>query len=397
MARPTFRSGRWHKARVSAKNLARQLHRRVGATLSPAASARSDLACRRAFHLRPGLPPPLPALRWTVAPRRWQSAASAGTSSSSSSYGVGVDPKEKPWSELNERQRKVVAELGWDSAEAWDANEEHEHWFRELPAKLRSKAKSIGLDEQLWDTKKFLASPEGRKNDAGMWLILAAAAVLAAAGAAVYELMRTADETRRRAAVWQKTDWSELAEEEQAAVSALGLGIDSETGWQKRFDLCASVSWDVIAEVEARAAAALSMGMAAESWPPVAEPEEGEVQDVLAELASAADAAETFSLTLAAAQKLAPGRPSVSLGIVLDREEGIVTAAPHAYESLDLIGRRLLAVEGQNVSNDAGVTAEERAAVMMRALMGRSAGESIDLTFSCYDDAPAAAAADVAS
>ena len=74
-----------------------------------------------------------------------------------------------------------------------------------------------------------------------------------------------------------------------------------------------------------------------------------------------------------------------------------VTAAPHAYESLDLIGRRLLAVEGQNVSNDAGVTAEERAAVMMRALMGRSAGESIDLTFSCYDDAPAAPAADVAS
>eukprot|EP01043_Picozoa_sp_COSAG02_P097903 COSAG02_NODE_34094_length_489_cov_1.592308_1_plen_50_part_10 len=42
-----------------------------------------------------------------------------------SRYGVGVDPREKPWSQLNERQQKVVADLGWDAV-TWDDNKEHE-------------------------------------------------------------------------------------------------------------------------------------------------------------------------------------------------------------------------------------------------------------------------------
>jgi hypothetical protein len=286
-----------------------------------------------------------------------------------------VDPREKPWSQLNERQQKVVADLGWDAA-TWDDNKEHEQWFRELPTKMRSKAKSIGLDEQQWDTKKFLASPEGRKSDMGTAWIFAVAALLAAAGAAILNIVRTADERRRRAAVWQKSEWSELSGEEQAAVSALGLGIEGDACWRNRFEICAPVAWNTLAQEEARLAAAQSLGAGPELWPPVLE-KPAENEDVLADLASAADATETFSLKLRSGMK----NPSeASLGIKLDRA-GVVTAVPSALDGLQLGGRQLLDVEGVDVS-DSAMTADERASTLQSLLQSRSPGESIDLTFS---------------
>lgn len=292
-------------------------------------------------------------------------------------YGVGVDPREKPWSQLNERQRQVVADLGWGAA-TWDDNLEHDLWFRELSAKMRSKAKSIGLDEQQWDTKKFLASPEGRKSESGTaWKILAVAtALLAVAAAAVVKIMRAADERRRLAAVWQKQEWSELSREEQAAVSALALEIEGDASWRNRFEICARVPWDCLVQQETRAAAAQSLGVGPESWPP-ALGKLAEDEDVLADLASAADATETFSLKLRPCTK----NPSAaSTGITLDRA-GVVTAVPSTLDGLQLGGRQLLFVEGVDVSASA-MTADERASALQTLLLSRSPGQTIDLTFS---------------
>ena len=59
----------------------------------------------------------------------------------------------KAWAALNERQRKVVAELGWGETEAegdgaggWDAGGEHPRWFSELGSADRRRANSIGLE-----------------------------------------------------------------------------------------------------------------------------------------------------------------------------------------------------------------------------------------------------------
>ena len=179
-----------------------------------------------------------------------------------------------------------MAELGWDER-SWEANEEHPKWYRELSGRDRTKATSIGLDQQLWDTKKFLASEDGRRTDgqAGR-LILLLAAVLAAAAAAVMQAVERAAD----AAVWAKADWASLDEEEQEAAAALGLGLASERGWPDRFQICARVEWATLAADDARMEAAAALGMSESKWPPT--PPEEEQDDVLGAMVEAAVLAE---------------------------------------------------------------------------------------------------------
>ena len=330
------------------------LHRRIGSAAAPAVAApgwRGAAVRLPSASCWAAAPPRLASQRRAVGSRHWRCLSSAA-SSGPSDYGVGVDGSKK-WSDLNDRQRKVVEECGW-SAESWDANEEHGSWYRELPSKVRSKAKTVGLDEQAWDTKKFLASPEGKSNHIGVGLILGALAVLVAAGAAVYEMMRQAEEARQRAAVWAKGTWEELTTEEQAAVATLGVGLDSPSGWAERYERCERALWGVIAGDERRLAAAAVLGMATGSWPPVDPSVE---QDSLGDLADAVDAAETYSLKLLASSK-AGGGPS--LGLALDAD-GVVTVSRHGDH---LLGKRLLAVGGVALGS-----AAERATALRSMLL----------------------------
>ena len=113
-------------------------------------------------HARRGTAKPTACTAPTAA-RRLSSGASGND------YGVGVDTP-KPWAKLNDRQRGVIAELGWSGGAegSWDANDEHPRWHHELTAADRLKASSIGFDKIQWDTKKCVAA-EAVAGGGGSW------------------------------------------------------------------------------------------------------------------------------------------------------------------------------------------------------------------------------------
>ena len=136
----------------------------------------------------------------------------------------------KAWAALNERQRKVVAELGWGETEAegdgaggWDAGGEHPRWFSELGSADRRRANSIGLDALGWDTKKFVAREaaagrggSGGGMDWGRRVLGAVLLALAVAACAAASLAIRAGRAGGAAPAWW-LDWVELSEEEREA------------------------------------------------------------------------------------------------------------------------------------------------------------------------------------
>ena len=117
-----------------------------------------------------------------------------------------------------------------------------QNWHAELSGSERRAAASIGFDAQSWDTKKYLAHEQrtGRGGRSGAAALSVSALLLAAFAWLALQLADDAEgEKIPHAAFWEVESWNELNWRQKRAAAGLDLDLESEEGWECRFERAA--------------------------------------------------------------------------------------------------------------------------------------------------------------